>query len=99
MRWWRRSELIGHALVQTLFRQPIRPSRDWVYRRGMQGLVTRHKDGSALTPEEKRAQSSGLWRSLWDPARRGDLVLVIGGMLVGAGFLAPIWWWLRGLTG
>jgi hypothetical protein len=70
-----------------------------VYPRGMRGLVTRHKDGSALTPEEKRAQSVGLWRALWDPAHRLDLGLVIGGLLIGSGFLAPLWWGVRAVTG
>ena len=71
--------------------------RTW--RRGMRGLVMRHKDGSALTPEEKQAQFKGMWRALWDPALRLDLGLVIGGMLIGSGFLAPLWWGVRAITG
>jgi len=70
-----------------------------IWRRGMRGLVTRHKDGSALTPEEKQAQFKGMWRALRDPAHRLDLGLVIGGFLVSGGILAPLWWGLRALTG
>ncbi len=71
--------------------------RTW--KRGTRGLVMRHKDGSDLTFEEKRAQSAGLWRAMLDPAHRGDLALILGGFLVSSGFLAPIWWGIRGLTG
>lgn len=71
--------------------------RTW--RRGVRGLVTRHKDGSALTLEEKRAQTSGIWRALWDPAHRLDMWLVIGGFLISGGILAPLWWGIRALTG
>ena len=53
-----------------------------VYRRGTKGLVTRHKDGSALTFAEKRAMSGGTWRALWDPAHRWDTALVVGGFLI-----------------
>lgn len=70
-----------------------------VYRRGTRGLVTRHADGSALTPEENRATRQGLWRALWDPGHRGDLALLIGGFLISSGFLAPAWWGIRALAG
>ena len=70
-----------------------------IWRRGMRGLVTRHKDGSAVTPEEKQAQYRGMWRATTDPAHRLDLGLVIGGFLVSAGLLAPLWWGVRALMG
>ena len=70
-----------------------------VWRRGMRGLVMRHKDGSALTPEEKQAQYKGMWRALWDPEHLRDLWLVIGGVLISGGILAPLWWGVRALTG
>jgi len=70
-----------------------------IWRRGMQGLVTRHADGSAVTPEEKRAQMTGLWRAMLDPAHRGDLALLVGGFLISAGFVMPLWWGIRALTG
>ena len=70
-----------------------------VWRRGTKGLVKRHPDGSMLTFEEQRALRGGTWRALWDPAHRPDLVLIIAGFLVGAGFLSPVWWGIRALTG
>jgi hypothetical protein len=69
------------------------------WRRGTRGLVMRHEDGSALTFEEKKAQSTGFWRAIVDPAHRGDLALMVGGVLVSSGLLAPVWWGIKALTG
>ena len=69
------------------------------WRRGTKGLVKRHADGSALTFEEQRALRQGMWRATIDPAHRLDLVLIIAGLLIGSGFLSPVWRGIRALMG